>query len=153
MYSVHWPWRCKLICIKHFQNEMCICARSLHVHRGALWLSLRWHIFCFKNDFLCCITLWIQLVKTSSLCHKVIFCILNKMAGNLCARKCWGDIFWRRVWISGRRGKSSSQSILAPVCYSVCYWVTSICSSGDSAISHALLDYAKHHQCFLTVSK
>lgn len=40
--------------------------------------------FCFSYSLI----LWIQLVKTSNLCHKVIFCILNKTAGNLCARKC-----------------------------------------------------------------
>lgn len=68
---------------------------------------------------------------------------------------CWGDIFWKGVWGSGRREnrKSGSRSILAPVCCSVCCWVTSICSSGDGAINHALLDYAKHYQCFLTVIK
>lgn len=108
--------------------------------------------FCFS------VILWTQLVKTSNLCHKVIFCIFNKMAGNLCARKTeqsaeetsFEEEFGSQ---EGGKKKSSSKSILAPVCYSVCYWVTSICSSGDSAISHALLDYAKHHQCFLRVNK
>lgn len=60
------------------------------------------------------------------LCHKVIFCILNKTAGNLFARKTEQsaeETSFKGEFGSqeGGKKKSGSLSILAPVCYSVCY--------------------------------
>lgn len=94
----------------------------------------------------------VSLGSLNSVCQTFFFFyILNKTSQKpQCWEdkpKCWGDIFWGGVWMSGR-SKKKSQSILASVCYSVCCWVTSICSSGDCAISHAAPDYAKHASVF-----
>lgn len=71
--------------------------------------------FCF-----CVSKLWMQQVITSTLCHKVIFCILNKMTGNLCGRKCWGDIFCEGVWIPEGRKKDKWLSVYFGSCLLVC---------------------------------
>lgn len=96
VWLVHWPWRCQLICIRHFQSETCM------LHEQGLscppWCSWRRLCCSFQYYFL---NSW---GETSNVCVSVIFCISNKMAGNLCDRKCWRDIFWKGVWISVRRG-------------------------------------------------